>query len=211
LVSTPASPNVHLPSATVAIVAADRSCHLLANTLAERITREAIFRVDPKAKVRLLVTECSNRILPTVNIFKNADSRTGTSIEERKVVLDGRGYAQVEVTMEDQSQAFLIGSSRWAQETSRPRAIRGITQQLRTLVADDILEQVRPIPRMAERRIFPNAQPGSHKALLTEAVAAEIRGDLTRAIELASAAQKTAPNARIQAYIDDLNQQFLRR
>ena len=86
--------------------------------------------------------------------------------------------------------------------------MRGLSQQLQEMVVSDLLEQVRPIPRIAERRIFPNAQPKSQKALLTEAVAAEIRGDLPRAIELAVAAQKTAPNARIRAYLDELRRRL---
>ena len=207
-VETPASPTIRLHSATVAIVSADRTCQRLANALAKRMTKEALFRVDPKADVRLIVTQCRQHIRPTVTIKQTVDSEQGLLQEKRIVQIDGRAFAQVEVTNPSGTQAHLIGSASWADTGTGQRGIRGLQEQLQVLLADDLLEQFRPIPRMAQRRIFPNAQPNSQRALLTEAVSAEIRGDLKRAIELASAAQKQAPNDRIRDYLDELRRRL---
>ena len=207
-VHTPASPTVKLHSATVALVSADRGCQRLANELARRMTREALFQVDPKAEVRLLVSECREQVRPTVSIRQMVDSEKGILQEKRTIRVDGRAFAQVEVTSQSGTQAHLIGSADWTKQTQNPKAIKTLRKQLHALLADDLLEQVRPIPRIAQRRIFPNAQPNSQRALLTEAVSAEIRGDLTRAIELAAAAQKQAPNSRIAEYLDELNRRL---
>lgn len=203
-VEMPASPTVHLTSSTVAVVSADRSCQAVANTLAERLTKEAFYIVNPKARVRLIVSGCKTYVQPFIDIVQSVDSVDGIVTQSRQVRLDGRAHAQVEVNTEGRSQAFLLGNAQWSEHTSRPRAVHGMSAQLNALLTDDLLEQVRPIPRIATRRVFPNAQPGTHKALLTHAVAAEVAGDLKEAIRLAIAANENAPNPRIEAYILEL-------
>ena len=210
-VETPASPTIQLNASTVAIVSADRSCQRLANALAKRMTKEALFQVDPKADVRLVVSQCRQHIRPTVNIRQTVDSKQGLIQEKRNVQTDGRAFAQVEVSNPSGTQAHLIGSASWTEEGISLNNLRGLQEQLQTLLADDLLEQVRPIPRIAQRRIYPNAQANSQRALLTDAVSAEIRGDVKRAIELASAAQKQAPNPRIQEYLDELKRRLPQR
>jgi hypothetical protein len=205
-VELPAAPAVHLPSASVAIISADRGCQRLSNQFAKQMTREALFRVSPKAEVRLLVSNCQQQIRPIVDIKHRVDARSGTVQEKRRLHLEGQGFAQVEVQTSTGSQAHLLAQASWRQEASGSRAVRGLRQLLLRQLANDLLEQVRPIPHVAQRRVFPNAQPNSHRAMLTRAVAAEINGDLRRAIALASAANEQSPNPRIHAYLSELIQ-----
>lgn len=203
-VEMPASPTIQLASSTVAVISADRACQDVANALAERLTKEAFYIVNPKARVQLIVSGCNTYVHPFVDIVQNVDAVTGIVEQSRRVRLDGRAHAQIEVRTDERAQAFLLGNAQWSLQTSRPKATHGMNTQLNTLLTDDLMEQVRPIPRIATRRVFPNAQPGTHKALLTHAVAAEVAGDLQEAIRLAVAANNNAPNPRIEAYILEL-------
>jgi len=207
-VQMPAAPTVHLASATIAVIAADRTCLSVANTLAERLTKEAFYIVSPKARVRLIVSGCKTYVHPFVDILHSVDSVNNVVTQTRRIRLDGRAYAQVEVKTEGRSEAFLLGNAQWSQLSSRPKRTHGMDALLNTLLTDDLMEQVRPIPRIASRRVFPNAQPGTQKALLTNAVVAEAAGDLRAAIRFAVAANDNASNPKVEAYIMELRERL---
>lgn len=208
-VELPPAPAVALQTEVVSVVAVDRTCRDVANALVEHLAITPGITVDPQAPVQLHVYACEAWLgVPEVDLRQEVDEG-GNTRESREVSLDGRSHAVVDVVAKDQVAAHLIGVGRHqvvanaaGGETLPVR--RRVERALIEAVALDLTEQVRPAPRIASRRVYPNAAADSHQGLMTQAVRAELDGDVARAHELALLAHETQPTSRSEAYIAEL-------
>ena len=79
-----------------------------------------------------------------------------------------------------------------------------VSRALTEGVAADLTDQIRPIPRMVERRVYPNATAGSARHQLNLAVRAEMAGDLYEARRRARLANLIHSSPESEAYVTEL-------
>jgi hypothetical protein len=151
-------------------------------------------------------------VQPVIDIRLQASSG-GEVRERRRVTVNGRAHAVVAVIVDGEALAHLIGTG---QSTAIGGWDRGNTVQLRrsiereltNSVVLDLSDQIRPVPRLVQRRVFPNASDGSARQLHTLAVRAELAGDIFRAHEFASAAHDAAPSRQSASYLSELDRRL---
>lgn len=204
-VTLPAAPAIHLDSDSVAVIAGERACRDLADGLVEQLNALDGMEVDPRSDVRLHVLQCRTHFDPRVDITVSSDEEW-----RGRVTVVGRGHAVLAVEAGGEVQAHLIGSAqRFANGeaeggqvvTLRRRVSRALVQG----VAADLAEQVRPMPRVVERRVFPNAPSDSARGHLDRAVRAELAGDLDEARRQAAMAHELRPTSWSAAYVAELD------
>lgn len=204
-VALPAAPAVALESQTVAVVAGGRACRDVADALVQRINTLEGMRVDPSSPVRLTVQGCSNTFDPQVDITVSDNSDW-----LGRITVVGRGHAVVQVQTQGETRATLIATGeRYAQgelEGSMVALRKRVSRNLTEAVADDLTEQLRPIPRVVQRRVYPNAESGTARAHINLAVTAELEGDLLTARDHALRALEISPSAEFAAYARELDQ-----
>lgn len=201
------APAVSLAASTVAVVAQDRECRPIADAIIDELGSKASIEVDPRAETRLLVFGCGLDIGWTLRQEVDATGDRTRSIQ--KSDLTGRGHAVVAITTAEGTLAHLIGSSRdgvvgsWG-VSDMFRSRRAMRQSLTDGLADDLVDQLNPLPQQLARRVYPNAGEGSARALHNLAVLAEQRGDLTEAVRMARAALEERPTQRSAKYLREL-------
>lgn len=210
-VSVPPSPALPGISQQVAVVMGPRECRDVADALVQSLSRDGAFVIDPHAEIQLEVVECEAAMLPPeVEIVLSPEQ------DQRRVNVEGSAHAMVGVRVGGQIEAHLIGAARrqaqggWGQ-TDVGALSRGVVHDLNRSVADDLAEQLRPIPRVVARRVYPNAPEDSAHGLFTRAVAAEREGDLEDALRLVEQAHRRHPTARTAAYLDELDRRVAMR
>lgn len=206
-VELPAAPAVELAADAVAIVAADRECRDVANALVDELARVGALTVDPTAPTRLYVYGCTQAVAAPVVDVRLEDDASGRRSESREILVDGRAQAAVDVVRQGDVVARLVGAGRHTASgdlASSPGIERAMARNLPERVAVDLVDQIRPVPRLAVRRVYPNAAEGTAADLLDRAVAAELAGDLPAARDLALAALRERPTARAEAYLREL-------
>lgn len=204
----PPTPAVALTADTVAVVARDRACQAAADALALELTRGSYLQVDPRSALRVELFSCGDDQTVTVEQKDGADPRTR---------VEGRAHAVVEVSERGRVLAHLIAAGRddGAAGLALPgspgvgRLSRISRNRVHEDLARDVVRQLNPLPTLVERRVYPNASPGSARELTTRAVLAEKAGDLPLAIELATEAWNQDPNPRTSGYLDELRQRAL--
>jgi len=128
----------------------------------------------------------------------------------RRVTIDGRAHALVAVTTNGNVQAHLIGSGKhmsrgnWG-DTNVPAMGTSLERELHRRLVDDLTSQIDPMPRLVARRIHPNAEDGTARALHAQAVFAEQEGQLLRARSLAQRARVLDPHPRYLNYLQELD------
>lgn len=208
-VEVPAVPAVALPDDAVAIVTMDRGCAPVADALVDEVNRLPGLRVDPKASTMLQVFGCELALEPQIDVRQQVDARSGITRQSRDVTVEGRAHAVVAVVQHHVPQAHLIGTGRHeaaadAQAHNLRSMSRTARQKLVAAVARDLSDQIRPMPRLTQRRFYPSAAEGTARRLHNLAVQAELTGDYREAHRLAEAAWQAAPTARSRAYVDEL-------
>lgn len=208
-IELPASPAVTLDADTsrIAVVTEDRECRDVADALVAELNTVDGIEVDPSADTRIDVLRCGR------TLEANVDVRIEDSVDRRRVWVDGRAHVLVAVSGDGEVLAHLVASARhfdssaWGDIDLLGRR-RTMDKVLTGLLAEDLVRQVSPIPRVAERRIYPNAAEGSPRSLTSRAVMAELSGDLLRAHRLAVQAHAERPSTRTAAYVAELEQRI---
>ena len=213
LATTPAIPAVQLQAAEVAVISGNKACQFVADTLAQQLSSEAVFEVTPKADVKIVVQQCSEKMLPTISLSQEVDSISGIVDRKSSLEVDARAYAHVSIQTSKQQRAHLIASASWyhMSDWNRPKWLRlnrTIRKQLATMLSADLVEQIRPVPAIARRRVYPGAPPTSSRGLLTRAVAAEAKGEFRTAYELALSAISITPRRKTFQYLEGLRRRI---
>ena len=204
-VEIPALPAVELAADTVSIVSTDKGCKPTADALAARLALAPGIQVDPRSGVRLRLDECGTSYESVVFVNDLPDNEMG---ETRRLTLEGRAFAMVEVEVEGQHQATLVGSSRQGSFQHQERVglwdllalRRNVDRRLSQALVEDLVRQISPFPTLAQRRVYSNPSPGTARELHNRAVMAEQHGDLDEAWRLAQLAYDAHPRGRIAAY-----------
>ena len=213
-VEVPAAPAVDLAATRVAVVVGDHSCLDVADSLIEGLKGDDGIVVGPGADVELNVGECQNST-QVVGDIHLGDPNDPTHADQRRITVQGHGHAVLQVLASGRVQATLIGAGQkdasggWGQRNWLPLT-RNVDVGLADTVAADLAEQVRPLPKQVERRIYPGAAEGTPHQLYSLAVAAETRGDLVGARRLAQSAQDAHPSRALETYLDELDSRIER-
>lgn len=202
----PAAPAITLAADRVAVIAASRECRPIADALVDTLHTVPGLVVDPRADVRLEVSECE---MPRQEV--HVDIEIADSVDRRRLSVDGAAHALVAVRVGNTTEAHLIGATRTVAHGSWNDAhVLGLSRTVeRTLtdgVAADLAEQIRPLPRFVERRLYANPAPGTGQDTYNLAVRAEAAGEILEAHRLAVLAQAQYPSERTTAYADELAQ-----
>lgn len=203
------TPAVHLQADTVAVVAADRACRAYARALLLRLAEHGELRPDPRSDLRLTVLACGHD--EEVRLVRDAAQDA-----EQQIAIDGRAFALVAVGDGDGLWAHLLGTSRAGEAAElrvgrRVQIGRSVHDKLVDAVASDLALQLSPSTYHVTRRVYPRAPDGSARQLHTEAVRAELAGDLHRAHDLALAAHRERPTHRAARYLASLERQLVDR
>lgn len=202
-VRVPATPAVDVDLDRVAVVVDERGCQDIADEVALSLAKDLGVTVDPRAPMRVVVHNCGTLQEHAVDVSLTEEG------DRRRLTVEGRAYAAMTVFTLDGRRATLVGAghdtrlSGWG-EGNPLRMSRAVDRAVTDLVARDLVEQLSPIPTLAERRLYPSAEDDSARGLTHRAVLAELDGDLTEAHRLASLAYRMQPNARASAYVDEL-------
>jgi hypothetical protein len=189
-------------------VVADRSCQDVADAIVREINAEPGLAVDPLAAVRVKVLTCGRTVAAAIDVRDDGGG------ERRRVSITGRAHALVEVSTGEAVQAHLVGAAHredpgaWGELSVAARG-RTLDRVLVLDLAEDVVNQISPVPHLAWRRLHPNAPHGSPRALATSAILAEIDGDLVRARRLAALAHEAHPSERTAAYLRELDERLL--
>lgn len=208
-VELPALPAVSLDSSRVAVVAVERDCREIADALVQQLNVLG-FQVDPGAAVRLEVSSCERPLQPV-----QVDVEIEQDVDRRRLSIEGRAHAVVAVQVDGHPQAWLIGASsqiaRGNWNDPDPIGLsRMVQRSLVDGVASDLADQLRPLPRLVDRRVYARAPDGTAHALHNRAVDAEARGELQEAFRLAQLAHDENPSARARAYVEELELRIAR-
>jgi hypothetical protein len=213
-VKVPATPAVALGVSAVAVVARDRECRPVADAMLADLRSDARIDIDPRAQIKLMVSDCAIDIGWTVH--QEVDGNGSAAIERERADIQGRGHALLSVDTPYGTVAQVIGSAREGHLGSWKS--RGLNDMLRTRstvqrrlthsVATDLVQQLNAQPQEIARRIYPHANQGTAKQLTHLAVLAEQRGDLSEAISWAKQAHVTHPNERTAEYLAALQQRL---
>lgn len=209
-VPVPAMPAVSLDATRVAVVSSGRDCTAIADALVAELHHTPGLVVDPRAAVRLEVTECARPLLPVQVVVE-----IGGDVDRRRLSVEGSAHALVVVRKDGHAEAHLIGASRttgrgeWGERNASALS-RDVQQALTDAVARDLAEQIRPVPRLVERRLYANPAAGTPQELFNLAVAAEMSGQLGEARRLAALSQAERPNPRVEAYLDEIDARLSR-
>lgn len=201
-VSVPAAPAVHLDTTRVAVAVYDPRCRDVAAALITALEDKGGIVVDPRAPVTLELRVCERTLTGEVDIVRTTDEET------REIGVVGSAYAFVVVNAGGAPTAELIGAARDRTEGARARDVPAMSRQVdRALVgavADDLAEQVRPLPRQVARRVWPNAAEGTARRLYSLAVEQERAGNLAEARRLAAMAVGRRPVPLYARYLAEL-------
>ena len=214
-VSLPAGPALQLDTTSVAVVS-NRECREVANALVREIDEVPGFHVDHRSPVRLYLSACERWVDPTIDIQQTVDADDGVVLQRRRVSIRGGALAVLSVMVAGQPTARLIGRGRqsmsgeWNSGMDVFGLSRRVERDMMESVVADLIDQLSPVPRLVERRVFPNASEGSPRGLHTAAVRAEMAGELEEAYKLALRAYEVTPTRQARLYLDELDRSLHR-
>ncbi len=203
-------PAVSLDVSRVAVVSGTRACRDIADALVTALNDTPGVTVDPRAEVQLEVIECEHPLMPV-----QVDVELGNGNDQRRMSVEGSAHALLVVRRDGRAEAHLIGATRrhargaWGDHDALALS-RAVEHDLASGVAADLAEQLRPVPKLVERRVYGNPVPGTAQETFNLAVLAEAHGDLHEARRLASASYDAHPTARTEAYVAQLDAMIAR-
>jgi hypothetical protein len=219
---------VSLPSLRLAVISDDRSCRKVADELAKALTARPGVDVSPSAPVRLVVSNCDERIDSSVELnydYMGLGYDDSVVRQDRRYTQHVRATAKLMVLRPDADSVTLPGT---AERTARtwgdlprhgsrelPAAASAETgtgmadalalrEQVRRDLAYGLADKVAPLPERLKRIVYADPEPGTAQQLHNQAVEAERRGDLDEALRLARQAWAADPSAVSKAYIEQL-------
>lgn len=204
-VAVPAMPAIALETSRVAVVTGSHECRAVADALVAVLRETPGIVVDPRADVSLEVIECDRPLLPV-----QVDVEITSGGDRRRLSVEGSAHALVAIRRDGTAEAHLIGATRrelrgaWGE--NNPVALsKAVEHELTLAVATDLADQVRPVPRIVERRVYANPSPGTPQETFNLAVKAESEGRLHEAHRLAALANDARPSPRTEAYLAELD------
>ena len=203
-------PAVALEVSRVAVVSGSRECRDIADALVGELNDTPGITVDPRADVQLEVIECAQPLMPV-----QVDVEIANGDDRRRLSVEGSAHALLVVRRDGHSEAHLIGATRrnargaWGDHDAMALS-RAVDRELTSGVAADLAEQLRPVPKLVERRVYANPVPGTPQETFNLAVLAEASGDLHEARRLATASRDARPTARSEAYVAQLDAMIAR-
>lgn len=186
-----AQPAVSFSATEVAVVASQRGCQAAADEVAHAVAQTAGLSVSLHARVRLELVECGVRLA----------AASGTGDRHPDV---GHTFALVAVIIDDELWARLIATGEVLDDEPGPR---GYSASLRDLAAD-VVRQVDLNPTLVVRHYHPHARQDSWRHWHSQAVLAEVRGDLERARFCAEQAKLLRPSVERLRYLRDLDRRI---
>lgn len=206
------------PSTALAVVADSRECKPVADALAVTLGARPGVRVSADAPIRLTVSDCDGGQDTTVEIEVGDAWRGGPQAvgDRRRYTLHGWSAAALTVTSPSGNAVVLSGTadrtlrSPWlgAAEAEPPRAAT-LASDLARGVAQELANQLAPLPVSLRRTLYADAPPGSARDLHNQAVAAEKAGDLVHALALAQRAAELEPCRATSQYLAQLKDHAL--
>ncbi len=191
-VDVPATPVVPVEARAMAVVTDHHACDPIADRLADQL-RTADIDVRPDASARITVFACN----------------LGWSSTE------ARSHALAALTQDGALLAQLLGAaarplpSRLS-STESVRHRKRLERDLHHRVAQDLAEQVLPVPLRVTRKIYTNTPVGSARSFHNLAVAAEREGKLEDALWWAERAQEVRPSKLRARYVEELSRRLNR-
>ena len=199
-------PVVATPLARVSVVSSDKRCQDFADALAIEFSMRPGVVVVPRGDTRLLLNLCRLQLSTEIDISQVYTGGSASVLEQRNQAV--RGHGQAVLTIEVNGQPIGMVNS----EASRVRLIRAgdpahlhrrsnIRERVVSDIAEDLAQQLVPIPERIRRLWYRNPEPGTAKAMHNQAVDAERSGNLAEAIRLATEAVNAARNPVSVAYL----------
>lgn len=206
-------PSTPLPSLQVAVIAEDRGCKEVADSLVDSLAARPGVEVNPDAAVQLRVSDCRYEVLATVDVEVSEMSVIAADypeqVERRRYLVDGWALASMTVVAPAQEPRDLEVSAERHDRTawsSAPRdpARHELDDALTRDLAWALADHVAPLPETLRRRLYADPEPGTARALHNRAVEAEKVGNLNLALQLARDAYAADPSAERMRYIEAL-------
>ena len=202
-------PAVTAPMARVSVVASDKRCQDFANALAIEFSMRNGIQVVPDAPTRLLLNLCRVELSTEIDVTQTYGVGSASLLEQRDQAVRGHGMAVMTIEVEGQPIGMVNS------EAKRIRLVRDgdpghlhkrsyIRDRVVGDIADDLAQQLDPLPQTVRRRWYRNPEPGTARAFHNKAVDAERSGNLGEAIRLATEAVNAARTPKSVAYLREL-------
>lgn len=184
-----AAPSVAVPDAVVSVVSVDRDCRAVADALTSALRSMDGMAVHPNAPTRVNILACNT-----------SWADTGEQIEVRS-------QAIAAISADRGVLAKLLGASSEVLrgEADGTIALRKSSENLLVEgVAQDLAEQIAPVPTRVHRKVYENPSAGSARQYHNLAVAAEREGRIDDAVWWATQAWEERPTSRRARYVAEL-------
>jgi hypothetical protein len=204
---------VDLPGAAVTVVMSDSGCRGLADALTVEINRRVALRVDPASGTRLALSHCNLDVGAEVDLtqmYAGLGAGLTGGEEHRNEIIRAKASAVLTVEIDSRPVATLGAKGQRVRhllsaDNRRTQARVSVVDGVMRDMARQLAQQIAPEPEVVRRRTYRNPDQGSAHALHNEAVAAERRGELGRALTLAKQAAGALPTPAAQAYVKELD------
>lgn len=202
------------PTTQVAVVAMEQACRPLAEAVIDALGSRPGVDVRPDAAERIFVGSCDDLVTTQVDVETNQlglNYGNTVAFERRRYTLHGWARGEIEV------QSPGLEPVRFA--ATAERDLRGpwisggdldipaspaLRSRLADEVADQLVQNLVPLPETVRRTVFPDPEPGTARQLHNDAVAAERAGNLDEALRLARSAYAADPSPSAMDYIETL-------
>ena len=202
-------PVVEAPLARVAVVSSDKRCQDFADALAVEFSMRQGIAVVPQADTRLLLNLCRVELSTEIDVTQIYGAGSTSLLDQRDQAVRGHGLAVLTIEVNGEPIGMLNS------EKKRVRMVREgepahlhrrsyIRSRVVGDIADDLAQQLAPVPEVVRRRWYRNPEPGTARDLHNQAVDAERSGDLTEAIRLAGAAADASRTPKTVGYLRKL-------
>jgi hypothetical protein len=204
------------PSTTtrVAVIAMEPACRPLADSLAHALGSRPGVDVAPDAAQRVYVGRCDDLVTTTLNVegnYPGLNYGTAVYFERRQYWLHGWATGAMEVQAPGidpmRFEAVAEGDRRtaWFSDGELPApASPALREALTRDLAEQLADNLAPLPATFKRQIYPNPSPGTARQFHNEAVASERAGNLDEAVRLARKAYAADPSPAAMDYLEAL-------
>lgn len=208
------APRYPAPVTRVAVIAMEPACSPLADALTRALGSRPGVDVAPDAPHRVYVQRCDDLLTTTLNVegnYPGLNYGSAVYFERRQYQLHAWGKGAIEVQapgvepMRFETTAEADSRTGWSStgDLEAPAAPALRVELMRSL-ADDLADNLAPLPETYRRDIYPDPEPGTARQLHNDAVAAERSGRLDEAVRLARQAYAADPNPAAMDYIEAL-------
>jgi len=206
------------PTTTVAVVAMEQACRPLAEAVIDALGSRPGVEVRPDATQRLFVQGCDELVTTEVDVEGNYPGLgygNAVYFERRRYTLHGWSKGVLEVQTPGLDPVKFTATAE--RDQRGPWVATGdldipgtptLRDRLAEDVADQLVQNLVPLPETIRRTVFPDPEPGTSRQLHNDAVAAERAGNLDEAMRLARAAYAADPSPAAMDYVEALEHRF---